>query len=183
MKEDQHMNEDSVAEYFKWRKETTDDVIDKADIEAVESYENDYNSFARELLKKYVKNKNENVILSPFSVLLTLAIAADATRGVTRDEIANVLSNTMSFAEVRDLLCIIQRIVSQSNMFISANAVCVSHEIRDTIYKDYVATLHNRFGGELFATKHLEEDINKWVKTKTCGMIDKIYIKSCTKKR
>ena len=140
----------------------------------VKDYAKTYNRFAGAVLKKCAYGKNENIILSPFSVLMLLAIAADATCGKTREEIANILSDTIHFEEVRDLLCEIQNELTDKKTFSSANALCVHHEIENQILPDYKANLHSRFGGELFASGNLVEDVNAWVNVKTSGLIPQI---------
>ena len=140
----------------------------------VKDYAKTYNRFAGIVLKKCAYEKNENIILSPFSVLMLLAIAADATCGKTREEIANVLSGTICFEEVRDLLCVIQNELTDKKIFSSANALCVHHEIENKILPDYIANLQSRFGGELFASGNLVEDVNAWVNVKTNGLISQI---------
>lgn len=140
----------------------------------VKDYTKTYNRFAGAVLKKCAYGKNENIILSPFSILMLLTIAADATCGKTREEIANVLSNTMRFEEVRDLLCEIQNELTDKKTFSSANALCVHHEIENKILPDYKAKLQSRFGGELFASGKLAKDVNAWVNVKTNGLIPQI---------
>ena len=52
----------------------------------ISKYTEKYNNFARELLWKIYKEKeDQNIVMSPFSVLMLLAIAADATTGDTRN--------------------------------------------------------------------------------------------------
>ena len=64
-------------------------------------YSQKYNAFSRQLLESfYASGKDQNVVFSPFSILMMLAIAADATAGNTRNQIAHVLSDNMGFDDV-----------------------------------------------------------------------------------
>ena len=54
----------------------------------ISTYTEKYNDFARQLLWKYYEeNNDQNIVMSPFSVLTLLVIAADATAGETRNEV------------------------------------------------------------------------------------------------
>ena len=140
----------------------------------IQDYTKKYNRFTEVLLRKFATKENGNILLSPFSILMLLAIAADATSGKTREEIANVLSNSMRFEEVRDLLCKLQRVITVKDILASANALCVSHRIKADILPEYPANLKTRFGGDLFASESIVEDVNNWVSEKTNGLIPQI---------
>ena len=76
----------------------------------VTTYSKEYNAFSRKLLEKfYASRKDQNLIFSPFSILMMLAIAADATAGNTRNEIAGVLSSKMNYEETLFVLKEIQK--------------------------------------------------------------------------
>ena len=118
----------------------------------MKKYINTYNRLAGLLLKQCAKEEKENVIISPLSIIMLLAIAADASSGETKNEIANVLSESMTFEEVRDILCDIQKLLEDKKTFSSANALCVHHAIEKHILPDFITNLQNRFNGEFFAT-------------------------------
>ena len=125
-------------------------------------------------MKQCAKEEKENVIISPFSIIMLLAIAADASSGKTKNEIANVLSESMPFEEVRDILCDIQKLLEDKKTFSSANALCVHHAIEKHILPDFITNLQNRFNGEFFASENLVQDVNIWTKEKTNGLIPQI---------
>ena len=82
----------------------------------VTAYSKEYNAFSRKLLEKfYASRKDQNLIFSPFSILMMLAIAADATAGNTRDEIAGVLSSEMNYEETLSVLKEIQKVVRKNS--------------------------------------------------------------------
>ena len=140
----------------------------------MKKYISTYNRLVGTLLKQCAKEEKENIILSPFSIIMLLAIAADASSGKTKNEIANVLSGSMPFEEVRDILCDIQMLLEDKKTFSSANALCVHHAIEKHILPYYIINLQNRFNGEIFASENLVQDVNTWTKEKTNGLIPQI---------
>ena len=141
----------------------------------VTTYSKEYNAFSRKLLEKfYASRRDQNLIFSPFSILMMLAIAADATAGNTRDEIAGVLSSEMNYEETLSVLKEIQKAFAEDAAFSSANAVCVNNKIEKSIVPTYAAHIQEQFGGELFSSSDIVSDVNAWVKKNTRGMIDKV---------
>ena len=141
----------------------------------ISAYTGKYNQFARQLLQKYyAENKDRNLVLSPFSILMLLGIAAAATAGNTRAEILRVLSDDLDCDEITNLLCKIQAVLTEGHALSSANAVCVQHTIEDTITPDYPVFLQAQFGGQLFSTPDIISSVNNWVKANTHGLIDKV---------
>lgn len=138
------------------------------------TYTEKYNDFAKQLLQNlYEEHKDQNVVMSPFSVLMLLAIAADATAGDTRDEILKALSDDLGYDDIINLICKIQSVLTKGSVLSSANAVCVQHSIEDTITPDYPSFLQAQFGGELFTSSDIVSAVNEWVKKNTNGLIDK----------
>lgn len=133
-----------------------------------------YNSFSRTLLQK-CKKKNENLILSPFSLLMLLAVAADATSGLTKKEIANALYNADYYEETKKLLCELQKLIL-SDTFMSSNAVCIDQRFEKHVLPDFMKTLNTGFGGNVFASGNIQEEVNKWVTEKTKGLIKEISL-------
>lgn len=140
----------------------------------ISAYTEKYNNFTRQLLRKfYEEKKDQNIVMSPFSVLMLLAIAADATAGDTRNEILKALSEDLGYDDITDLVCKIQSVLTKSRALSSANAVCVQHSVKDTITPDYPSFLQAQFGGEFFSSPDIVSAVNAWVKKNTHGLIDK----------
>lgn len=141
----------------------------------ISNYAEKYNGFTRQLLQNFYKKNNcNNLLISPFSVLMLLAIAADATAGETRDEILSVLSDEPNLDKIISLLCKIQAELTESQALSSSNAVCVNHSIEDTITPDYPGFLQAQFNGEFFSSKDIVSAVNTWVKKATHGLIDEV---------
>lgn len=137
-------------------------------------YANDYNSFTRAALKWFAEqnSQKENLLLSPLSIMLLLAIAAESTCGATKNEIAKALSRNLDFEQAMDLLCAIQTELLQSKMVSVGNAVAVSPKTGKLILPEYQDKLKTRFDGEIFSAENLSAAISQWVKEKTFGLID-----------
>ena len=142
---------------------------------SIRSFKKLYNDFAVKILQDcYADSKDQNLIISPFSILMLLAVAADATSGVTSREIRKVLCKSLDYEYVMDTLCRIQTAFTECGTLSSANAVCVKRSIRNTINEGYAGHLWDRFNGELISDSDMVSAVNKWVNENTRGMIENI---------
>ena len=134
-----------------------------------------YNDLARIVLKHYVKTrKGENIVLSPMSILILMAMVADSVDGPARDEIIEVLGDGFTLDEIKQIIREIQSDITESDSMISANAVCVKNSLKHTITKGYEEEMKEVFDSSLFTSSDLITDVNSWVKDNTRGYIDKI---------
>lgn len=134
-----------------------------------------YNSTNRLLLQELVtKNPKGNLVFSPFSILMLLLIGSESTGGSTREEIAGFLGDKVPYEEIRKQLFMLNKELTSSPVLKSANAVCVRHDIKDTIAPTYITSLKKNLSGELFASRNMISDVNRWVYKKTRGMITEI---------
>ena len=151
-----------------------------------------YNELAGALLSWYAKkNAGENLVLSPFSVLVLLAMAADATGGATRDEIVEAIcgggnasagdtlasdasAGGISAADVIEWVAGLEQELTEGEALQCSNVAIVQERIADTVVPGYEARLEKTFGGKLFASGNIVHDVNAWVREKTHGMIDSV---------
>ena len=143
----------------------------------IKSYVKDYNNFINNVMTAYLnEHNNENIVFSPFSILMLLSIAADMTSGKTHDEIVSVLSHEREYENIRDLLCEIQELISNDSAASSVNALYIKEEIAKRIDEKFINYIDNKYGCKYFESidKDFISDINKWVKDNTHGMIDSI---------
>ena len=138
-----------------------------------DKYKDTYNTFTRNLLMSYQNGKN-NLVLSPFSILVLLCMAADATASDTRDEIISVICEDQSYDEVRSTVKKLSEAFAKDDTLSIANALCVNETISDSIKPEFKDLLKENYSSELFASKDIVSDVNRWVKEKTRGMIEKI---------
>ena len=122
-------------------------------------YNEQYNILTAKMMAEYVnKSGDENIFYSPFSVLVMLTIAADSVGGKTREEILDVIGGDISFEDLREMIIKLQDTFAEGEDMVSANAVCVKEEIKDTIVPGYLEKISD-YGGSLFATKDIVNGI------------------------
>lgn len=132
-----------------------------------------YSSFVRKVMKETMLG-DENVVVSPYSILVLIAMAASATNGNTRSELLNAISDEFSEAEFSELVVELQKMCSGKAGVSSANAIAVKENISESISADFKEQFSREFDGEIFNSVDIINDINSWVKEKTNGMIDNI---------
>ena len=142
-------------------------------MERINSYKNTYNDFTRDLLVSFSKNKG-NIILSPYSILVLLCMATESTDTETKEQILNIISKDCPYDEVKDAISELTRELSKDPTMRVANALCVNTKIANTIKEDFKDNLTKDFDAKIFASKNIVNDVNKWVKEKTKGMISEI---------
>lgn len=137
-----------------------------------------YSVITQKLLSQFADDTSNNVVFSPFSVIILLAILADATGGETCEEIAKALGCEKDSDEIIDWISQIQEKLMNNGALVSSNAVCINDEIKDKIVSGYEKHLKELFGGRLFATKDMISAVNEWVNKNTKGMIPQIVDES-----
>lgn len=133
-----------------------------------------YNKITKDLLLHYGK-ENGNIVLSPFSILTLLCMAADSTDTMTKAEIVKVICDNIDYNDFRHFMIELAGQLSKNGSTPkSANALYVNETIGESIRSDYLKMLSSDYDAKMFASGNIVEDINSWVREKTDGMIDKI---------
>lgn len=141
--------------------------------------QNGINSISKAMLSNvYASAEGENVICSPFSFVMALAILLNAVKGDSRNEIQKAVSNNLSVQEITEALGRLQKELSSSDTicrFVSSNGVCVKAELMESMLDEFKDVVVNSFDAELFAAdSDMLERINAWVSKKTDGMIPRL---------
>lgn len=140
-----------------------------------------YNGLAAKLLETMVgPDGTGDVIVSPLSAVMLLGIAADASQGPTRSEITRAIAPGTPYDELMRILHDVQARYTRSRTVRSANAVCVRNDYAPSIHPGYAERLRHVFGGALFSSIDLVNDVNAWAAKKTNGMIDRVADDSAT---
>lgn len=140
----------------------------------IAEYSERYNSLALNVIRYFSGDLYDNVVFSPFSIVMLLSVAADSVDGKTRQEIMDVIGVDMPYEEYLDMIAMLQNIwADESGALTSSNAVCIQEKIKDSVTADYEKRLA-KLGGKLFASRDIVSDVNNWVKEKTRGMIENV---------
>lgn len=126
------------------------------------------------------ESKNQNVLISPVSIQLALAMTANGADGQTRDEMEALLGGGFSLAELNEYLYAYTSGLpsgDKAKLQIANSIWFRDDESRLTVERDFLQTNANYYGAQAykapFDSKTLA-DINGWVKAHTDGMIDRI---------
>ena len=144
---------------------------------------NTTNTFALNLYKQLQnapRKKNENLLLSPFSLNIALAMLANGTQGDALKEITDVTG--LKGFSISELNGYYQKMTEglkkadEGAVFSSANSMWSNKNI--ILKEDYVTTNKAVYNAECFvvdfANPSTVNDINKWCADNTNGKIDKI---------
>ena len=133
-----------------------------------------YNNITQKLLSRFAADGKSNVVFSPLSVIVLLAMLADATGGQTKEEIVKALGSEADFPEVISWIAEIQKEMMDSGALVSSNAVCVKENLKNKIAPGYEEHLKDVFDGKLFLAENMVSAVNEWVNKKTKGIIPQI---------
>lgn len=130
-----------------------------------------YNSSGLALFDELAETPG-NIVLSPYSIGASMAMALSGARADTEVEMLRVLGQSLTRPEIdaanAELLAELGR-ERQSVKLTTANALVVLNE-KISVTPEYIQTLKTKYSAELFRTANLAE-INDWVKRKTEGKI------------
>jgi serpin B len=133
-----------------------------------------YDGLGQRLFKEFA-NKPRNVVFSPYSIGIALAMALTGARGTTAVEMARVLGLDLSPDEVDAANAAVQAGLNKSPSSLQlhlANALVLTNK-PGAMSEDYVATLRKDYAAEVFRGGNLAT-VNAWVKQQTDGKIDSI---------
>lgn len=148
--------------YFTFNNET-DIKMNKKEVKS--EYEmpgNDLSAFDIAFLK--LENQTKNKVYSPLSIKYALEMLSEGADKETKEQIDRVIGKYKT-----------RKYTNSKNMSF-ANALFVKDSYKENINKEYTSKLKNKYDAEVIndsfqsATK-----VNKWVKDKTLGLIDKLY--------
>lgn len=132
--------------------------------------------FGVRLMQQTLKSaeKDENVLISPLSVLLALYMTANGADGQTREQMLQVLGE-----ELNAYLNVYQESLPQGENYKVniANGIWFKDEATLKVHEDFLQTNRDYFNAALYKAPFNEgtcKEINNWVKEHTDGMIDSI---------
>jgi serpin B len=131
-------------------------------------------------LFKETVDENKNSLISPLSVILALAMTANGADTETLDEMQTYLGGDIPLSKLNEYLLYyyITLPSSEKSKLSIANSIWFrDDENRLTVEKDFLQTNANYYKAAAYKSPFNDQtlnDINKWVKNNTDGMIDKI---------
>ena len=133
-----------------------------------------YDAFGIGLLQRLASSQaNDNVFISPVSIGVALAMAADGAAGSTRSGMLHALGLSGDTSSMNAAL--IAELHANGDAKIGlANAIWLRSDIPPN--PKYVSVLEKSYGAQAqavdFASPQAAATINDWVKAKTLGLID-----------
>lgn len=126
------------------------------------------------------ENKNSNVLISPLSIELALAMTANGADGKTREEMETLLGGDISLEDLNEYLYYYMKHLPSGKKykFQSANSIWFRDDAdRLSIEQDFLQLNADYYGASIYKDPFDDgtvKDINNWVKNKTDGTIKKI---------
>lgn len=121
-------------------------------------------------------NEGQNNVISPLSAVLCLALMANGSSGATRAQIETALG--MSVDELNGCLRGYTDSLDTTNVTLAlANSIWIADGIAESIRSDFLQVNADYYAAQVYKApmdSSTVDDINKWVKHNTDGLIDKI---------
>ena len=127
-----------------------------------------------------LESKDENVLISPLSIQLALAMTANGADGDTKAEMEALLGGEISLENLNEYLCsYVNNLPSAEKYKLQiANSIWFrDNEGRLQVEKDFLQKNADYYGAQAYKAAFDDQtmkDINNWVKDHTDGMIDSI---------
>lgn len=142
-------------------------------------YETAYLDFVFNTFKSSCTDRDENVLISPASLLFALELSASGADGDTLDEINSALFPGLSNEEALNMSLSYYEMLNEfsEGKLLIANGVFLNSEYGDSVYKDYLDFVEQGFGAQIQTIDSSPESVdlvNRWVFWNTRGMIPKI---------
>ena len=127
-----------------------------------------------------LESRDENVLISPLSIQLALAMTANGADGDTKAEMEALLGGEISLENLNEYLCsYVTNLPSAEKYKLQiANSIWFrDNEGRLQVEKDFLQKNADYYGAQAYKAAFDDQtmkDINNWVKDHTDGMIDSI---------
>ncbi|MCM1253179.1 MAG: serpin family protein [Clostridium sp.] len=176
--------EGSVTESAKEKK--TVDLMQNVTVDAAameESGENDFcvdaADFAITLLQENMTDENENIMVSPMSVLMTLAMTANGAEGDTKEQMLAVLAPHQSMEDLNgNIKKWADNLVNTDAASVKiANSVWFDDNAEMAVNEAFLRQNAAYYHADIYQTSFGEStvrEINQWAADKTDGMIEHI---------
>ena len=144
-------------------------------MQKAKSFNDYYNDVSSKFLEEYCdKNKDENIVFSPYSIISLLSMITESTAGDTKEEMMELLNGFAGYPEtLRNIVSLNERFAAE-DVISNANALCVRKDMKRHIKENFQKDMRDKFSAEVFSADNLVKLVNSWVKEKTKDMIPAI---------
>ena len=137
-----------------------------------DGYSDVYNAVTKSALEYSVGTRgSENIVISPFSILMTLSMLCDGAGADTREEIIKAIGGESGFGKLQKELGRYQKQIIRKDTLSSANGMIIRKNICKDVLPGYLDRVKKFYSGEVFSSDSMAEDINAWINKNTAGMI------------
>lgn len=135
------------------------------------NFEGRYRDLIRNMTSRMVsKRPDENIIMSPVSILILLGVLSESVSGKAKEEIIKATEINFADEDLKEDIRCMQIDLEATEKFSTANAVCVRNDIRPYIKYEYEDNIKG-YLAEVFGSENTAKDVNDWVRKFTDGMI------------
>ena len=144
----------------------------------IESIKNTQMDFAVDLFKQaYASSQGKNVLVSPLSAHLALAMTANGADGNTLAQMEDLLCGEYTIPELNEYYADYFKYLGENNSLKIANSIWIKNENSLRIDKDFIDSNEEIYKSEVYQKPFDDQtatEMNEWVKKNTDGMIEKI---------
>ncbi len=146
---------------------------------ADERFINSQMRFSVELFKTlYAQGNEENILISPLSLQLVLAMTANGADGETLAEMEKLLGDDISLMELNEYLFDYNKKLTETEEIKTANSLWIRDDgKRIEPNKEFLQTNADHYGAQVYKAlfdSSTVKDINHWANEHTDGRIDKM---------
>lgn len=132
--------------------------------------------FAIDMYARQAGASDENMMISPASILMALSMTSAGASGDTLTQMTDVLAPGMTPEELQAFASAYQNKLNNASgiELHSANSLWFNSEFSDSVYDDYLNNVVDLYGAEvnfIAMDSEGEDMINNWVSDETDGMI------------
>ena len=140
-----------------------------------EAFKKAYQEFAVNMFKETV-SREQNSLISPYSMIMALAMTANGANADTLSEMENVLGGGMSIDSLNEYLYCLQKTSNKDSGFKSAQSLWIkknSVKVNDSFLENVKSCYDSQVYEAAFDSNTVS-DINNWVNRSTDGMIKEL---------
>lgn len=146
------------------------------------------------LLSIHENQPEENIVVSPYSILTALCALSDGTAGIAREEIIDFLTpflsengqlrdQTQDFDALKRVFLELSKSQGEEDngideTFQSNNALCLRKKNAAKVNAEFKTAFKEQYDGEVFCGNDLVPEVNSWVSERTKGLIPEILDQS-----